>query len=269
MSLFSTVEISSPAYTPPGVTHVTVKSPALRRRADLTCYASPQVTSDDPLPVVTLLHGVYGSHWAWLGKGGAHHVLEALLSSGEIPPMMLVMPSDGLFGDGSAYLRHAEADYARWIVEEVPAAVAQVDERTHAAPQFITGLSMGGYGALRLGALYPETFRAFSGMSSVTAFANLARFVEPSGHVYDLAESAPLGVLDCLLTQRASLRPFRFDCGLDDPLLEENRALHEALSQAGVAHDYAEHPGGHEWDYWHHHLADQLRFFTRTLLAET
>ncbi len=46
-----------------------------------------------------------------------------------------------------------------------------------------------------------------------------------------------------------------------DPLLEANRALHDGLTRAGVAHVYEEFPGGHEWGYWETDLADTLRFF--------
>jgi len=63
----------------------------------------------------------------------------------------------------------------------------------------------------------------------------------------------------------APLPPFRFDCGRDDNLLAANRALHEALEMAGIAHDYAEHEGGHDWPYWRRHLADTLLFFGEVL----
>lgn len=261
MTTFSTVEISDPQFMPPGLTHITVKSAALQRRADLTCYIPASAAGEKTLPLVILLHGVYGSHWAWTGKGGAHRVLDDLVGENAVPPMMLAMPSDGLFGDGSGYVRHQDADYATWIVEEVPAAAALLDGRVLASPKFITGLSMGGYGALRLGALHPHTFRAFSGMSSVTSLDYMERFVAASGHEYVLHETKPLSLLDCFLTQKSELRPFRFDCGTEDILLEENRALHQALTEAHIPHKYAEHAGAHEWTYWHQHLADQLRFF--------
>jgi putative tributyrin esterase len=64
-----------------------------------------------------------------------------------------------LWGDGSGYIQHLaspQRDYDRYIVEEVPAAVATVASAvTPASPIFIAGLSMGGFGALRLGAEYP------------------------------------------------------------------------------------------------------------------
>lgn len=94
---FRTIEISNPSLAPEGVHFVTVKSAALRRRADITCFVPPGIRASR-LPLVTLLHGVYGSHWAWLFKGAAHQVLMRLIEHEGLPPMMLAMPSDGLWG---------------------------------------------------------------------------------------------------------------------------------------------------------------------------
>ncbi len=263
---FSTLELSDPGLTPPGFHFITVKSPALRRRADISVFIPPGAAdAAKPLPLVTLLHGVYGSHWAWLFKGGAHEALTRLMADEGLPPMALAMPSDGLWGDGSGYFRHREADYRAWIVDEVPAAVAQVKPEAAGAPRFLCGLSMGGYGALRLGALHADRYAALSAHSSVTDAADLQNFILESSGPYDLAEDAPLHLLDCLTANASRLPPFRFDCGTEDMLLPANRQLHEALERAGVPHGYEEFPGDHAWDYWHEHLADSLRFFAGVL----
>jgi len=243
-----------------GITHATVKSAALRRRADISFYVPPDVASGE-LPLVILLHGVYGSHWAWLYQGGAQQVLDRLIQEEKLPPLMLAMPSDGLWGDGSGYLRHREADHARWIVEEVPAAAAAVEPRCENAPRFICGLSMGGYGALRLGALHADKFAAISAHSSITDVAQMQGFVEETATQFDLADDQPLTVIDCLKANAEKLPRLRFDCGTEDVLIVPNRVLHHELEAAGIPHQYAEFSGGHTWDYWHAHLADTLRFF--------
>lgn len=261
---FRTIEISLPEYAPAGVSFVTVKSSALKRRADLSLYVPPTAPAG-PLPLVILLHGVYGSHWAWLFKGGAHKVLERLIAEENLPPMMLAMPSDGLWGDGSGYAQHAEADYHRWIVEEVPQAATLVDPRVARSPRFIAGLSMGGYGAMRLGALHAEKFTAISAHSSCTDIAHLHGFVEETTAQFVLTEKEPMSVIECLKKNAHRLPPLRFDCGSDDILIERNRTLHQQLDHAGIPHVYEEFTGGHTWEYWHEHLADSLRFFGQTL----
>lgn len=177
--------------------------------------------------------------------------------------MMLAMPSDGLWGDGSGYVRHRDADYAKWITEEVSAAAALVNPMVNDAPRFIGGLSMGGYGALRLGVLHGDKFQAISTHSSITDFPQMAGFVEEPLTQFDLAEDNPLSVIECIKQNTHRLPPLRFDCGTDDPLIEPNRELHRQLDDAGVNHIYEEFSGGHEWSYWHEHLADSLRFFAK------
>ena len=151
---------------------ITVASRALGRRADICYWAPPIGTGTPPLPVVLLLHGSCASAWSWPLNGGAHLTAGRLIEAEEIAPVALVMPSDGLWGLGSGYVPHADADYERFIVEEVPAAAALADDRvTGSSPLTIAGLSMGGFGALRLGAKYPDRFRGISAHSAVTTLA--------------------------------------------------------------------------------------------------
>jgi putative tributyrin esterase len=64
-----------------------------------------------------------------------------------------------LFGDGSGYVPHKTENYERWIVEDVIEVIKeQLPMVTQNSPIFITGLSIGGFGALRLGAKYPSVF---------------------------------------------------------------------------------------------------------------
>jgi S-formylglutathione hydrolase FrmB len=269
MPSFRTIEIADPRFTDEGLIPVTFKSPALGGRADVTFFVPPGESAVD-LPVVILLHGVYGSHWAWALKGGAHRTAARLIEENAIPPMALVMPSDGLWGDGSGYVRHASgADYERYIVDELPACAAEVlpGKVTAGSPLFIAGLSMGGFGALRLGAKYPTRFRGISGHSSITHFSQMTKFVEEPLSRYGPLPESEQSVFHWMETNRAQLPPVRFDCGTEDLLIEENRQLHRDLDARGIPHVYQEFPGGHEWPYWELHLADTLRFFAGVLNA--
>ena len=164
---FRTVEISDPSLETEGLRWVTVKSRALGQRCDVCVFECPGAAEAGPVPVVILLHGVYGSHWAWALKGSAHRTAARLVSEGVIRPMVLVMPSDGLWGDGSGYLPHRTQDFERWIVEEVPLVARLASSACSAeSPLLIAGLSMGGFGALRLAAKYPRKFAAASAHSA-------------------------------------------------------------------------------------------------------
>ncbi len=246
---------------------ITVKSWHLKGRGDITVYVPTGLTKNQTtgsaLPIVTLLHGVYGSHWAWALKAGVHQTAARLIEAGEISPMVIAMPSDGLWGDGSGYLAHSGLDFESWILEDVPDALIEAGLPVGAgSPRFIAGLSMGGYGALRLAARHPERFSAAGGLSSITDIEQFEEFVEePVSSYGQPLEDASLVKLMC--RQRDLLPPIRFDCGTEDLLIEHNRALHRALEEAGVSHVYAEYPGDHGWAYWTEHVATMLRFFDR------
>ena len=268
MPSFRTIEVADDRFLHDGLLPVTFKSPALGARADLTLFVPEGVRGGagaNTVPLVLLLHGVYGSHWAWALKGGAHRTAARLIAEGAIPPMVLAMPSDGLWGDGSGYVAHpGGADYERYVVDDVPACVAEVVQGVGpGSPLFIAGLSMGGFGALRLGAKHADRFRGISGHSSITHFSQMSRFVEEPLSAYGPPADAGQSVLHWMEANRATLPAVRFDCGTSDLLIEENRTLHRELDARGIPHTYEEFPGGHEWPYWERHVADSLRFFGR------
>lgn len=267
MNSFRTIERSDPAIAADGLDFVTVKSRALGRRADVSVYIQSAARGATDLPIVVLLHGVYGSHWAWALKGGAHFTVARLVEEGALPPVALLMPSDGLWGDGSGYVKHADHDAERWIIDEVPAlARTIIPACSVCSPLLVAGLSMGGFGALRLAGKYPQRIAAAAGLSSVTDAAQFDVLMEENrdGWSDDPSERS---VLAALASAAGPLPPLRIDCGLDDPYLEANRGLHGALQAAGIAHQYAESPGGHDWQYWSHTLEHTLRFFGQVLDA--
>jgi putative tributyrin esterase len=257
MSTFFTTETSGFQ----GLEFITVKSNALKKRADITVFKPKGYT--EFAGVVILLHGVYGSHWAWSVKGNVHTTTQKLVDSSQIKPMILVMPSDGLFGDGSGYLAHKTENYETWIVEDVMQVInEQIPEINSQTPIFITGLSMGGYGAMRLAAKYPEKFKAFSGLSSITDFNQMALFV---ADFEDLKNKVLIqeSVIKWMIKNKESLPPFRFDCGKDDLLIEYNRILHKELEKNNIPHFYQEFDGAHTWDYWQTHITKSLIFFNQ------
>jgi putative tributyrin esterase len=245
-----------------GLRFATVKSSALGRRADCCIWAPRLSPGEDIETLLILLHGVYGSAWSWALKTGVHHTAQRMIERGEIRPLAIAMPSDSLQGDGSGYLTYPTLDVERWIVEEVPALARLAVPALHRdARVAIAGLSMGGYGALRLGAKYADSFHAISAHSSITRIEEMTSFVEEP--IETFISDVPLdelNVLHWLMKNREMLPPVRFDCGIADPLIQGNRTLHHALVAAEIPHLYEEFVGGHEWSYWAEHVAATLRF---------
>lgn len=261
--MFRYMELSDPLYERDHLRLLTFKSPALRGRGDATVFSPPGIEAERSVPLVVLLHGVYCSHWAWSLKGGAHRTALNLIENQSIRPMVIAMPSDGLWGDGTGYLAHDDSDYERWIMDDVVGCVTEVMPCLDAkSPLLIAGLSMGGYGALRLGAKYAHRVNGFSGHSSITHPSQLEQFVEEPLSLYGEAlHSADAEILYWIKEHKEILPPFRFDCGTSDALIEENRKLHFELLKEGITHHYAEFDGGHTWEYWSEHITDTLVFF--------
>ena len=201
-----------------------------------------------PFAVLYLLHGHDDDHRAWLYKS-------SLLRHAAGLPLLIVMPC----GENSYYVGAHE----QLVAVELPLHVARTF-RVRAGRAAIGGLSMGGYGAIRLGLKYPATYASIYAHSSrLPARAELPTlpWASPSGDALDdldvdaLAQHADPATLPALF----------FDCGTDDPLLPDNQRFHAHLRALAIPHQYREHPGAHTWDYWDSHILDQLAHHKRTL----
>ena len=141
-------------------------SAALGREQVAQMYVPDTQAPPGGWPVLYLLHGLDGSATDWQTLGGIQSAMDHLIAEGRIKPMVVVMPP----GANSWYVDSAEVhgpgDYAKAIAHDLPAAVEAAfpvgDDRVHRA---IAGLSMGGFGALRLGLAEPERYSAVAAMS--------------------------------------------------------------------------------------------------------
>ena len=263
MSHFRTTEISDSQFESNNLRFITVKSKNLKGRGNI-CVFVPKGIADANLPIVLLLHGVYGSAWSWAFKGGAHQTAQDLIDQNKIKPMILVMPSDGLWGDGSAYIKHSSLDFEKWIIEDVITAVKElIPQAKKSAKTFIAGLSMGGFGALRIGAKYSTIFAGISAHSAITELSQMELFVAENLQEYLQENSDDESVLKTILNNQKTLPPLRFDCGREDVLIRHNRLLSKELENCKILHVYQEFEGKHEWEYWQEHLKDTLMFFSK------
>jgi len=265
MSKFKTTELSDPRFESNNLRYITVNSKHLNNRGDITLFV-PDGKDLTNLPIVILLHGVWGSHWLWTQKTGIHLQMKSWIAAGIVEPMIIAMPSDGLWRDGSGYLPLKEADFEKWIVEDVPNAVAElIPQASEHSTLFISGLSMGGFGALRLGIKHNDKFSGVSGLSSITVLEEMKLFTDEDISVYYQEKKENNAVLATILKHKDTLPPFRFDCGTEDLLIEGNRILHQQLVEANIKHTYKENPGKHEWIYWETYIKDTILFFNTIL----
>lgn len=225
----------------------------------------PEGKEPGPFPVFYLLHGLSDDHTAWVRRSNVERYVESW-------PMIVVMPN----GERSFYTDSKANPRAAFETFIVRALIGYVDRVFQTIPsregRVIGGLSMGGYGALKLALKHPDMFRAAVSHSGAVTFATKPIADEPTWRAEwqpIFGDDAPGGLEDIFAiaerADRATLPAMRIDCGIDDFLIEDNRELHEHLTKLGVEHEYAEYPGAHEWSYWDTHVQDAIAFFGREL----
>lgn len=218
--------------------------------------------SDDAFPVVYLLHGYSGDYSSWLSQ------FPELTHWATLFGQIIVMP-DGAFN--SWYIDSpikTGQKMATHIGRDLPALIDQryrtiADARGRA----ISGLSMGGHGAMFLAAQFPEQFGAVGSMSGgldLSPFPDNWELREILGDPVTNADNwKEYSVLGQLSAFKGRKIPILIDCGLDDFFLTVNEAAHERLLELGIPHDYVLRPGGHTWDYWRKVAPQHLLFFAQ------
>lgn len=257
---FPNAQLSRPLPGNEQLRFLNIHSHALGGRGDVLLFSPPELETTSNIPLLILLHGVYGCQWNWWLNGSIDSTAITLMQQGALSPFMIAMPSDGLWGDGSGYVPHAHADYEKWIIEDVPECLRELFPSLDRNKCFLAGLSMGGFGALRLGMKYPQRVAGISAHSAITHVGQLSRFIPYAERDFQYAGAADSDLLHWASIHRDRLPPIRFDCGTEDPLLEANRELHRTMLESGIPHHYEELRGGHDWTYWTTNVQRTLAF---------
>lgn len=231
--------------------------------------------SKTAFPVMYLLHGAYGHFSDWLKNTPNKKLVQSLSDQYNL---IIVMPEGETFSFYIDSPVNKESQFETFITQEV---IQKVDKTyktiSNRNGRVITGLSMGGHGALYLSARHPDLFCAAGSMSGAVdmstmlnreSSAQVVKLMQPvfgdkSGSSEMYAQHAVMGMLDKI---KANKLPLVIDCGVDDFLIEPNRELHRRLVYNKVDHDYTERPGAHTWDYWENSLPYHVLFFNKILL---
>jgi S-formylglutathione hydrolase FrmB len=226
-------------------------------------------------PVLYLLHGLFGSFDNWatltgLAKYAADHQL------------ILVMPEggDGWYTDSETNaVNKFESYLIKELIPEIDANYRTINERRGRG---IAGLSMGGYGALKFGLKYPQSFKMTASISGafdpaeqsdgnrgfdwsnlrasiLQAFGDVDSKTRAENDLYKLAARLTPADLE-------NLPSMYFDCGLGDEFLSANRKLSETFSRAGIVHEFCELPGEHDWNFWDQRVQHILKLAGETLV---
>lgn len=230
--------------------------------------------SKTAFPVMYLLHGAYGHFSDWLKNTPNKKLVHNLADQYN---MIIVMPEGETFSFYIDSPVNKESQFETFITQEV---IQKVDKTyktiANKNGRVITGLSMGGHGALYLSARHPELFCAAGSMSGAVdmstmlnrdSSAQVVKLMQPvfgdkSGNTELYEQNSVLRMADKLKSNKL---PLIIDCGVDDFLIEPNRELHRRLVYNKVDHDYTERSGAHTWDYWENSLPYHALFFNKIL----
>lgn len=229
---------------------------------------SPYAREPKRFQTLYLLHGIFGSNNDWVTGTNIQRWAEER-------DLAVVMPS----GENMFYIDQPDSHnlYGRFIGEELVAATrAMLPLSPHREDTFIAGLSMGGYGALRNGLKYCETFGCVGGLSSAMVIDSVEEAVQGGGlffttrpylesvfgdlgSVRDSDKDPARLAADLVYCDRPRPRVY-MACGTEDGLLGGNRALQDRLRGVGLDVTYEEGPGGHDWDFWNRYLEHLLNW---------
>jgi S-formylglutathione hydrolase FrmB len=252
-----------------------VQSKILARPVDY-CIDLPAgyATSGNRYPVLYFLHGLFGNDHRWIDRGGKE-IFDRLTADGTIGPFIVVLPNGG----ETFYINSEDGKdrYEDFFVQEL---VPFIDHhyRTIATKDArgISGLSMGGYGALHLAMQHPNLFGSVAASSAVL-IPQLPNPLPTEGRwqfysrILSHAFGSPLNQAyweaNNPLTLAKDPSKFQglkiyFDVGDQDRYGFEKGAavLDKILDQENYPHTYALRPGGHGWEFLDLYMQYSLKF---------
>jgi enterochelin esterase-like enzyme len=230
----------------------------------------------DKYPVIYLLHGLSDDYTAWDKLGRVSWVADELIRSGELCPVVIVMPNAGnsdIYNYPNGYFNMPEWPYESYFFTEfLPAVEEKFNCGGSKGARAVMGLSMGGGGSIVYCQRHPDLFSSCYAMSPwldnqndevntdeklTTKFTFTQRAVCRHSAIafLDKADEATLN----------NLRTVKWfiDCGDDDFIFDLSTAFYAKMREKGVKAEFRVRDGVHNWEYWHISLRTALPFASR------
>jgi S-formylglutathione hydrolase FrmB len=230
-------------------------------------------------PVLYFLHGL-GDNEQTLFNSGGWTLVDDLRNQHKVGDFLIVAPE----GRRTFYINSEDGSvrYNDFFLQEfLPHIEGKYRIHSGRAGRAISGISMGGYGALRFAFAHPELFSAVSAQSaaliteSPQALDSASQTGTPLAGVLGAVFGKPINVAHWnanspfVLAKRnaPALRKtaIYFNCGQDDNYGFEKgaAALHEELQKESVKHEYHAYPGDHGLTYFLSHFAEVMEFHSK------
>ncbi len=256
------------AETPSRVETVVLKSAMLGASVSYNVVLPPDYAQSPGTryPVLYLLHGLSDHYSTW--------VLRTNLVDHATPYRLIVVTPEGNNGWYTDSATVPADRYESYLLEElIPHAQSRYCTLEEGYARGVAGLSMGGYGALKLALKHPQDF-AFA--ASMSGALGAARYAEKDGGGWPLVwqsvsqafgpEDSPTRAGNDLFALVRGLSPDRLrglpylylDCGTEDGLVESNLAFAGLLLEKKIPHEYRQEPGVHNWERWDRQIREVL-----------
>jgi S-formylglutathione hydrolase FrmB len=230
-------------------------------------------------PVLYFLHGLGDDEQSFFKTGG-WTLIEDLRQRGKIGNFLIVAPE----GRDSFYINSADGKerYSDFFLREL---MPYIEKKYRVVPgragRAVSGISMGGYGALRFAFAYPQLFSAVSAQSAALMLVSpqelnaAARSRGPLVRALRAVFGDPIDVAhwranDPFLLAKKSQAALKkmtiyFNCGQSDDYGFEKgaAALDKQLTAEGIPHEYRPYPGDHSLNYFLAHLGETMEFHSR------
>ena len=251
------------------------------------CVLLPPSYSSAPAkryPVLYFLHGL-GENEQTLFKTGGWNLIEDLRQQHKIGDFLIVTPeAKASFFVNSADGKVRCSDF--FLQEFIPYIEGKYRIRPERAARAITGISMGGYGALRFAFAYPEKFSAVSAQSAALMTESpqeldaALRAGTPTGKLLGSVFGNPINVAHWKENDPFALArknrvaiaklAIYFNCGRDDDYDFEvgAAALDKQLQEEHVKHEFHLYPGNHSASYFGAHIGEVMEFHSKLFATE-
>ena len=238
--------------------NISYDSKALARNCGMylalpTAFFANDESKMENADVIYLLHGMHGDHTDWQRHGDLEEYAD---KTGKF----IVCPNgeNGFYVNGANGITDRYEDHFLEVMDFIKATFKTT------GVNYIVGLSMGGYGAVRLYLKFPKLFAACGSLSGALDMKYRSTLTENvEFYKITFGDSEFPDDCDCLKLAenvRKDAKIF-FNCGTEDFLLQENRNFKAVLDECNISYEYAEYPGAHTWDYWIEHIYDILNKF--------
>jgi S-formylglutathione hydrolase FrmB len=211
-------------------------------------------------PTVYLLHGAGGNYKDWISMVPD---IKKLVDQYQV---LIVCPDGGVtswYFDSPVDSSYRYETYVtKELLSYVDAHYATIKNKSSRA---ITGLSMGGHGALYLSFRHQDLFGAAGSMSGGVDIRPFPKNWEISKRLGTLEQNPENWEKNTIVNMvgllKGSSLKLIIDCGVDDFFYNVNLDLHNRLLAMKYPHDFIIRPGVHNWPYWTNAVKYQFLYF--------